>query len=226
MTDADHHTIIRKVTGQCKILIGFGGHGDIADVALGRFLISLELFYSGFNNMLLRLCTLVLHVQIRTFKVDAQNFRTFVAIFHDLGHIHQCIGQHFLALCNGCCQESSDTLVHNILGPIPQTCLMGIVGIECVSTMAVDIDETGYNSLVTIVNVHRSGTIRSNGNNLALFHFNHRRNKLVSNPNFFALNNHNNYLYYLLSVYGSCHTAISMANTANCNGISLNIFRQ
>ena len=71
MSDADDHTMFAAITGQRKILISLCRHGDILNQTVCRFLILLELLHRGLDDILLRLRTLVNHIQIRTFKMCA-----------------------------------------------------------------------------------------------------------------------------------------------------------
>ena len=115
VADTDHDAPVCQVTGQGKVLISFGGHGHIADIALGGSLKTLKLLDGGFGDVLFRLRALILHVQIRAFKVDAQNLRALIAFFHDLCHIGNSLGQNFLALGDGGGKKRGDTLGDNIL---------------------------------------------------------------------------------------------------------------
>ena len=87
MADADHHAVGRQIAGEGEVLIMLRCQRDIADVAPGRFLVVLELLDGGFDDVLVRLCALVLHVEIGAFEVDAQDLCAVVAALHDIGHV-------------------------------------------------------------------------------------------------------------------------------------------
>ena len=105
MSDADYHAVLSQITGQGEILIGLGSHGDVFDMTLCSFLIMLKLLDGRFYDVLLRLSSLVNHIQVRSLKMDAENFSAFVTLVHDLRHIGYGVRQNLLALGNGSCQK-------------------------------------------------------------------------------------------------------------------------
>ena len=85
--------------------IGLGSHGDVFDMTLGSFLIMLKLLDGRFYDVLLRLSSLVDHIQIRSLEMDAEDLSAFVTLVHDLRHIGYGVRQNLLALGNGSCQK-------------------------------------------------------------------------------------------------------------------------
>ena len=70
MTHADHHACFLAVSGQCKLRVMLRCQCDIADQAIGRFLVHLELLHRRYGDRFRRLRSLVLHIQIWSLKMN------------------------------------------------------------------------------------------------------------------------------------------------------------
>ena len=77
-----------------------------------------------------------------------------------------------------------------MLGPVAQTRLIGIVGIELKCSMTMDVHESGNNALGSVIVIRVLAAVRQNGSDLAVLNINTGRNKLVCDPDFLTLNNH------------------------------------
>ena len=190
VADADHHAVGGQIAGEGKVLIVLGGQRDIADVAPGRLLVVLELLDGGFHDVLVGLCALVLHVEVGTLEVDAQNLCAVVAALHDVRHIGDGVGQYLDALGDGGGEEAGDALRDDVLCPVAQTVLVGVVGVELVGAVAVDVHKAGDDALVTVIVVHILGAIGQDGGDPAVIHLNGSRDELVCQPDLFALYYH------------------------------------
>ena len=190
VADADHHAVGRQVAGEGEVLVMLRCQRDIADVAPGRFLVVLELLDGGFDDVLVRLCALVLHVEIGAFEVDAQDLCAVVAALHDIGHVGDSVGQHLHALGDGGGEEAGDALRDDVLCPVAQAVLVGVVGVELVGAVAVDVHKAGDDALVTVIVVHILGAIGQDGGDPAVIHLNSSRDELVCQPDLFALYYH------------------------------------
>ena len=192
MTDADNDTLRSQVAGQFKVIVLFGSQRNIADMAVCGFLIVLELLHAGLCNKLLRLCALVLHVQIRTLEVDAKDLGTVVAALHDTGNVGNGIGQNLNALGDSGSQKAGHALRNDMLCPVTQTFLVCIVGVKLIGTVAVDVHKAGDDTLVTVIVIYILCPIGENADDLTIFDLNSSRHKLISDPYFFTLNYHLN----------------------------------
>ena len=175
-----------------EVLIMLRCQRDIADVAAGRFLVVLELLDGGFDDVLVRLCALVLHVQIRTLEVDAKDLGTVVAALHDTGNVGNGIGQDLNALGDGGSQKAGHALRNDMFCPVTQTFLVCIVGVKLIGTVAVDVHKAGDDTLVTVIVIYILCPIGENADDLTIFDLNSSRHKLISDPYFFTLNYHLN----------------------------------
>ena len=192
VTDADNDTLRSQVAGQFKVIVLFGSQRNIADVTVCSFLIVLELLYAGLCNELLRLCALVLHVQIRTLEVDAKDLGTVVAALHDTGNVGNGIGQNLNALGDGGSQKAGHTLRNDMLRPVTQTFFVCVVGVKLIGTVAVDVHKAGDDTLVTVIVIYILCPIGENADDLTLFDLDSSRYKLICDPYFFTLDYHLN----------------------------------
>ena len=156
-------------------------------MSFGCILVALELLDGGFHNELLRLGALIDHVQIRPFKVNAQNLGALVAVFHNLGYIGYRLGEDFLTLGNGGRQECGHAFPGNMLCPVAESFFVGVVGVEAVGAVAVDVQKTGNNAQVFIVRIGCPGPIGKDVRDSAVLNFNGGRGELICNPYFFFL---------------------------------------
>ena len=178
--------------GQCKPFVVFRCKGHIADVAACCLLVVLELLHAGLCDVLRRLCALVLHIEVRAFKVDAKDLGTVVAALHDTGNVGNGIGQHLNALGDGGSQKTGHTLRNDVLCPVTQAFLVCVVGVKLIGTVAVDVHKAGDDTLVTVIVIYILCPIGENADDLTIFDLNSSRHKLISDPYFFTLNYHLN----------------------------------
>ena len=214
VADADNDALRSQIAGQFKVIVLFGSQRNIADVTVCSFLIVLELLHAGLCNELLRLCALVLHVQIGTFEVDAKDLSTIVAAFHDTGNIGNGIGQDLNALGDGGSQKAGHTLRNDMFRPVTQPLLVCIVGVKLIGTVAVDVHKAGDDTLVAVIVINILCTIGENADDFTVLGFDGSRHKLICDPYFFTLNYHLNVL--LPSELFLCHyTAFFRKNIYN-----------
>ena len=79
-----------------------------------------------------------------------------------------------------------------MLCPVAQAVLVGVVGVELVGAVAVDVHKAGDDTLVTVIVIYILCPIGENADDLTIFDLNGSRHKLISDPYFFTLNYHLN----------------------------------
>ena len=175
---------------QLEAFIMLRRHRHDLDETVGRLLITLELLHIRCDAILLRLCALIYLIQIRSFKMDTEDLCTLISLFYDLSNIGDRFGQHLFALCDGRRKDAGHSFFRNVLHPVAQSFFLCVIGIKSISAMGMDVDESRNDTLVAVVLVCRSGTIRQDLLDLAFFHFHLRLKPLPQDPDSLALNNH------------------------------------
>ena len=173
---------------QGKVIIGFSRHGNIADISFGRFLVAFELFDRGLDNMLFRLCALIYHVQIRSFKMNAQDFSAFIAVFHHFGYVGYRFCKNLFALRDGGGQKTGHAFADYIFCPVTQPLFIGIIRIKAVCAVAVDIQESGNDPQIFVIDIGGPTAVRKDICNFAIPYIKLGCHKLICNPHFFTLN--------------------------------------
>ena len=187
MSHADYYTVLAAVFCQSKFRIVLRSHRDIFDHAMCGFLIHFKLFYGRFCNRFRGLCTLVFHIQIRSFEMDPQNLCTLVAFFHNLCDICNRFGQNLRHLSYGCRKNRGNAFFRNPSHPVAQTFRLAVVGIESISTMRMHVNKTGNNPLIAVIHICSLCPKRIYIYDFSIGHFQLSGNKLSCQPNSSAL---------------------------------------
>ena len=187
---ADDDAVGRAVPGQSEILIMLRRQGNVTDKSLCRLLIPLKLLHIRHRNGLRRLCPLVFHVKIGPLKMDAQDFRPLVSCFRHSGHICHCFFKHIRQLGHCGRQYRSNALLGNPLHPHAKPICVTVVGVKAVGPVGVNVNKTGQNPVVAVVNICLFFTIRGDFQYFSSGYFQLRRHELPRNPDFLSLNPH------------------------------------
>ena len=132
--------------------------------------------------------------------MDTEDLCTLISLFYDLSDIRGRFGQHLFALCDGRRKDCRSLLLPGtFFHPVAQSFFLCVIGIKSISAMGMDVDESRNDTLVAVVLVCRSGTIRQDLLDLAFFHFHLRLKPLPQDPDSLALNN-TFQIYLLLQV--------------------------
>ena len=190
MSDAYADIVCCTVSCQFEILVTLGSHCYNFNQSVGSLLIPFELLNIRFYNALLRLCSLVYHIQIRSFKMNSEDFRSLIAIRYDLCDIFHCLGKYLLCLCDCGRTDSGNTLLGNVFHPVSQAFFFCIIGVKAISTMCMNVNESRYNSSFTIVLVSRFSAISQNIFDFSILQLQLGFDELTEYPYSLTLNNH------------------------------------
>ena len=151
MPHAYHHAGILTIPGKSKILIMLRCQGNIFDHALRCFLILLKLCYGSSRYCLRRLGPLILHIQIRPFKMDPQDLCPLVSAFCHSRYVGNRFRQYIRHLCNGSWKNGGNSLFRDPSHPFPQSFRFSVIGIISIGSVGMDINKPRYDSVITII---------------------------------------------------------------------------
>ena len=193
-----HHTSILTISRQIKINIMLRRKRNIFNQPLSRFLILFKLLNRGSRDCFRRLGSLILHIQIRPFKMNSKNLCPFISAFHHSCHISNRLCQHIRHLGHSSRKDGSHSLFRYPSHPFPQSFRFPIVGIITISSMGMNINKSRNNPIIPVILISRHLTIFKDCLNLFTFHLKLCRDELSSNPNPSALYYHNRNLSFLI----------------------------
>ena len=185
VTDGNDNAMAASITGQSQIRIVFRSKGNDLDVVSGSFLVFLEFINGRRNDCLGRLCTLVLHIEVRSFEVDAQDIGTIAArleILLDVTNVFNRLHKNRMKFGNGRGHEACDTFVGDVLRPVAQSIRLCIVCVIAVGTVAMDVDEARYDSQIAIVEIRGTCVKRKDLFDLPIFNVELGRDKFTADP--------------------------------------------
>ena len=172
--------------------------GDIFDKALCCLLIFFKLLHGCRRNGLRRLRSLVLHVQERSLKMNAQDFRSFVALLHHGCHIGHGLGEHIRHLGYGSGQDGCYTLLRYPLHPVAESLRPAVVCIKIICSVCVDVNETRHDSLIPVILIRRSRTIPMDTADDPILNLHLGCHELSCYPDSLTLNPHNFFSFHLI----------------------------
>ena len=98
-----------------------------------------------------RLGTLIFHIQIRPFKMNAKNLSALIAFFNDICHICHSLCKNLRHLGHRRRKNRCNTFLWNPLHPIPKSVRFCVIGIKTIGTVGMNIHKPRKNGHITIV---------------------------------------------------------------------------
>ena len=155
MSHADHNPCSLAVLCQREVLVMFRSQGNVLDQPLCRFLVHLKLLHRRLGNGFRRLSSLVIHIQVRSLKMDPQHLGSLIPFSHHFSHIGHCFCENIRHLGHRSRKDTRNALLGNPPHPVPKALWLPIVGVKSISAMSVDINKSRHDPLAPIILIRR-----------------------------------------------------------------------
>ena len=118
MAHADHDSGLLTVFCQSKIHVMLRRQRNVFNQPFRSLLIPTELVNGRLCDRLRRLGSLIIHVEIRSFKMNSQNLRALIALFYDRGHISHSLLQDIRHLCYRSWKNGGHSFLRYMFHPV------------------------------------------------------------------------------------------------------------
>ena len=190
MSLGDDDPVFRTMPGKLEADIVFTGHRHDLQKTAGVFPELLQFIDIRLAYIFFRLGSFVFHIKVWTFQMYSEHPGPFISLPVDFRCVLQGSGKNVMTLRDRRRTDPGHPFCSDLFEPCPQTFLIGIIQVKPFVSMGMDVNESGNDPCVSVINIRFFFSIVMDGCDRCSGRFDHCRDKSSLDPYSAALYDH------------------------------------